>query len=389
MTVATTKRTFRVSDVDVATTPLVEAPYDAAMAGFLASQRIQACSGDQGPLVAGVCAHPLIAALHAAFAEHRPLCLSPDILWLTLMQGVAHHINMNAEKLRRMIVRHDGKLTIKVIRDDFVMGSPKNPWPEVFSEFSRAIHDHIGPMYEVTVADFSTTCAVARAASEIALLDTVQAFFSFEVHTRCGIPTVTLEGRVEDWRSIARRVQQLRRLELDFWVDALEPILEKLVATAAGTIDATFWSSIYKWEGAAGSGSPHVSGWILNLFPYLDNPRAKQVSQLVDLCRGDERLMRQLEDELKAPRLIRNPWLGMTGLRHDGPGRDDFPRLPSGAPFKWIYLGQSFDMQLVGGLVGVRQEPGSLCLRPEIGWAVLELPEGQGSASDPKQESGV
>ena len=90
-------------------------------------------------------------------------------------------------KAAKLFVRHDDKLTIKVIRDDFVMGSPENPWPEVFSEFSRVIHDYIGETHRLIVADFSTTTAVARAASEIALLDTVQAFFSYEVHTRCGI----------------------------------------------------------------------------------------------------------------------------------------------------------------------------------------------------------
>lgn len=381
MTSTTVKRTFRVSDVEVNTTPLGEAPYQEAVAGFLGNGRIQACSADRGPLVAGVRGHPLIAALHHAFAEHRPVCLSPDVVWLTLLQGVAHHVNMNAERLRRKLVRHDGQPTIVVVRDDFVMGSPHNAWPGVFSDFSRAIHDHVGPWYDVAVADFSTTDAVARSASEIALMDTVQAFFNFELHTRCGIPTVTLEGTASDWESIARRVQQLRRLELDPWVDALEPILEQIVATAAGTIKTSFWESIYKWEGAAGSGSPHVSGWILNFFPYLDNRKSKSAWRMAELCAGNEGVRRSLANDLKAPRLLPNPWLGATGLRHDGPGRDDFPCLPARAPFKWKYLGESFDMALTGGLLGVRQEPDSLCLRPEIGWAVLESPEEQGGAS--------
>lgn len=33
-------------------------------------------------------AHPLIASVHAAFAEHRPLRLSPDAVWLTIAQHV-------------------------------------------------------------------------------------------------------------------------------------------------------------------------------------------------------------------------------------------------------------------------------------------------------------
>ncbi|MDP3275727.1 MAG: DUF4419 domain-containing protein [Deltaproteobacteria bacterium] len=344
------------------------------------SERIQACTRAQGPLVATVQSHPLIAALHDAFAEHRPLVLSPDVVWLTLLQGVAHHVNMNAEEVRRQILRHDDKLTIKVSRDDFIMGSPDNRWPEVFSEFSRAIHDHIGEMHGLILADFSTTDEVARAASEVALLDTMQAFFDYEMRTRCGIPTITLEGTVEDWKSIVRRMQELRRLGLDWWVNALTPILEKIVATAAGTVDQAFWRSIYKWDDARGSGSPHVSGWILNLFPYLDNPRTKFATRIMMAYKDDVGIRLQYVEDAKGPRLIRNRWLGITGLWHEGPGRDDFPRLPSRAPFKWIYLGETFPMQFVAGLVGVRQEPESLCLRPEIGWAVLQSED---DGSDP------
>lgn len=369
-------QTFRVSDVKAAATPLPEIPYRQALSHFLVNERVHACAQQQGSLVAGVRAHPLIAALHEAFAEHRPLSLSPDIVWLTLMQGLAHHVNMNAEKLRERFVREDGKLTIKVIRDDFVMGSPENPWPEVFADFSRVIRDYLGEMHGLIVADFSTTDTMARAASEVALLDTVQTFFRCEVHTRCGIPTITLEGTVEDWKAIVRRVQKLRRLDLDFWVDALEPILQKVVAAATGKIDRTFWRSIYKWQDADGSGSPHVSGWILNLFPYLDNPRAKRAWRFIAEFGDDAELRQRLGDDLRAPRMIRNPWLGITGLRRDGPGRDDFPCLPSVAPFKWVYLGREFPMQFVGGLVGVRQDPESLSLRPEIGWAVSDLPGG-------------
>lgn len=29
-------------------------------------------------------------------------------------------------------------------------------------------------------------------------------------------------------------------------------------------------------------------------------------------------------------------------------------------------------MEFVGGLMGIRQDPDTLCLRPEIGWAVRE-----------------
>ena len=80
-----TKTTFAVSDVAPATTPLPVIPYHESVTGFLGGQ-VSSCSSYHGELVANVCLHPLIETLHRAFATHRPVSLSPDIIWLTLTQ---------------------------------------------------------------------------------------------------------------------------------------------------------------------------------------------------------------------------------------------------------------------------------------------------------------
>ena len=68
-------------------------------------QHVEACSQYHSRLVANLRSHPLIATLHTAFADTAAVCLSPDIIWLTLMQGVANHVNANAGQLRRHFVR--------------------------------------------------------------------------------------------------------------------------------------------------------------------------------------------------------------------------------------------------------------------------------------------
>jgi len=145
-------------------------------------------------------------------------------------------------------------------------------------------------------------------------------------------------------------------------VDPLQPILEKFVASAEGKVDRGFWDSIYKWRGPKGSGSPHVSGWIVKLFPYLDNPEAKYA--------------RLLGRESAASPLLQNPWLSAPPSA-GGPLRDDFPSLPARAPFKWIIgpppSNMEFSMEFIGGLIGISQDPATLCIRPEIGWAIREV----------------
>lgn len=356
MTTTAIRKTFAVSDVVPSNEPLPDQPYIQAVSEFLICP-IESCSRYHGKLIADVRSHPLIGALDAAFGAHYPLTLSPDIIWLTICQGFAHHVNMHAETLRQRLVKHEGKIQLVVERDDFVKGSPENPWAGVFAEFSKAIRVHIGDTHDLIVADFSTTGPVERAASEVVLMDTMQAFFSYEVQTLCGIPAINLEGTADDWRKIAQRVSEFRRFNLDWWIDALHPVLDEFVAASEGKVNRRFWDSIYKWHGPQGSGSPYVSGWVLKFFPYLDNPEAK--------------FGRRFGEANTAGPYTPNRWLSGPPSK-GGPGRDDFPSLPAKTPFVWNYFGTKYEMEFVGGLIGIAQDPDTLCLRPEIGWAVLD-----------------
>ena len=42
----------------------------------------------------------LLAAVFLAYSQHRPLVLTPDAVWLTIAQGVAHHKVVHADRLR-------------------------------------------------------------------------------------------------------------------------------------------------------------------------------------------------------------------------------------------------------------------------------------------------
>ena len=344
-------QSFSVADVAPGTEPLRTKAHHTAVSEFLGGM-VEACSCYHGQLLDSIHGHPLIETLHVAFAAHRPVELSPDIIWLTLTQGLAHHINQNAEQLRCHFVQHEGKKTLQVRRDDFVKGSPENPWPEVFSEFSTQIRDHIGTAYELIVADFSTTGLVERAASEVVLMDAMQGYFQYRISTVCGIPSISLQGTVRDWEAIRRRVQDWSRFDLDWWVRWLLPVLDQFVAAAAGQVDRKFWDSIYKYRGSAGSGGPDISGWVGRLFPYVHESNNTLSKNPVLVVGKSERQPGVKDDNLAVPVF------------------SDFPALPAKAPFIWHYLGTDFRMEFIGGLIGVHQDDVTLCLRPEIGWVV-------------------
>lgn len=294
--------------------------------------------------------HPFVAAAHAAFDQHRPLVLTPDGVWLMIAQGFAMHVAASAERLRSRIVAHAGREMLATRRDDFVKGDPSNPWPEVFADLSRQVAERTGPLHGLIVADFTTTDAASRAASEIALLAAAQPYFAYQLHTLCGIPAITLEGTEDDWRRIRERVEGLRAYETGAWIDALAPVLDRFVDASRGEVDRTHWQSFYKLKSA--SGGPYVTGWINVLLPYVFDYRGN-VSENDDVTSWQR---------------------GFASPLGGGPTVQNLPSGLSTVPFLWKYLGTEHRMQFLGGFAGVRQDRHTLALRAEIGWAVRETP---------------
>jgi hypothetical protein len=130
-------------------------------------------------------------------------------------------------------------------------------------------------------------------------------------------------------------------------------------------VEPAFWRSLYKLNDQ--SGGAVVTGWITTFFPYLKDPRDGRAGVPVERLLGEGRVP---VEELIDPSTGRTRW----GFLH-GPTLEAFPGGLSKVPFRWEYLGRFFDMEFLAGFVGVAQDPETLGLRPEIGWAVRPAPE--------------
>jgi len=312
---------------------------------------LEACASNLDGLIATQ-ANPFVYAIHRAFADHLPLVLSPDDLWLSIAQAFGLHVNLHAEALRDRFVSHRGQLTIEVRRDGFVMGSADNDWPGVFEEFSQQLAGHLGDVANLVVADFSTTTAVERGVSQIVLMSAMRPYFKYDVTTLCGIPSITLLGTPDDWRAIRHRAEAFAQYDLERWIAALLPILDQFVAASAGNVDRDFWQSVYKLGG--GSGGPYVSGWINTLFPYIKRYPESELTHSGEL-RVNEFAYR---------------WGGIGDDNKPGPNSTQFPWGLSCAPLLWHFYLTDIPMEFLGGFVGVSQNPETMAVRPAIGWAV-------------------
>jgi hypothetical protein len=362
--------TFAVDPVTIGPDLLPTEKAHASIAKLLGTA-IESCDTYHVDVVEQPGFHSLIAAAHLAYQHHYPLVLSPDVLWLTLAQGLANHVNNHAEEMRHRLVPHDGKKLIQVRRDDFVKGSPENPWREVWPEFSSAIKKAIGPdNHALILNDFSTTGPTERAASEVVLMDCVQSYFSYEFVTMCGIPEITLEGTVEDWEKIHEKVDQLDQFDLQWWTDDVRQITAEFVRAAQGHPNQPFWRGIYKQEDS--SGGPYTSGWLVRLLPYLKQREFKLANE---------------EDEMSGyltpwQTNLKNPWVGQPLSKEpdifEGITDSQLPASASLVPFVWDYLGKKFDYQFVAGVLTVAQDKESRAIRPRIGWAVRPAPQATG-----------
>jgi len=214
-------------------------------------------------------AHPLIAAVHLAFSEHRPLVLTPDAVWLTIAQGFAQHVRLNSEGLRNRFVGHSGKKALIVEHP-----SPKLPeMVPIIEMFRRKLAEELGPgLTRLMICDFSTTTDVERTASAVILMDTFQPYYEYVLRCICGIPQITVTGTEQDWRAIGERVRILGEYDLVWWTTHLEKIVGQLQRAAAGKPDAAFFRRIYKPKDAYGGDV--VTGWIGRLYPYVKHAGA-------------------------------------------------------------------------------------------------------------------
>ena len=216
-----------------------------------------------------------------AFADHRSLVLSPDMVWLLIGQGFSRYVNAHSEELRDKLVSHQGKMVLKVEKNNDVLDPAKGDWTQLLNDFSALVAENTkGEVADMMIADFSTTGVDERIASQITLMETVKTYFDFwNTELICGIPSITLEGTPEDWQKVREKARCLSQYGLERWANELDPIFAEFVKTAEGNPNQAFWQDIvmkvrvdqFKSKQRCGGYIPnettHLDGWFLKFFP--------------------------------------------------------------------------------------------------------------------------
>lgn len=282
-------------------------------------------------------------ALYTAFAQHRSVTLSPDVIWLLISQGFSRYVNAHAEELRYLLVSHSGKKELVVFTERDLLSEPV-AWPRLIGDFASQIDQNTkGDIANIITADFSTTGPVERVASQVTLMESMKSYFNYTVVMICGIPSITLTGTPEDWQRVLDKTMKLKHYGLDNWIESLEPILKEFVRTAEGHPDQRFWQDIVmkkRVDEVRGSGSCGIKtkptefdGWFLKLFPDENGETFKTAT--MDTHMPSERVA---------------------------------------VPFKYKRAGLETAMELWAGFVGTEVDTVANMLTPKIGWLALVAP---------------
>lgn len=226
-----------------------------------------------------LCSYGLWKSAVNAYADHRPLVLTPDVVWVVISQGFARYVNEHAEEMRSLLVSHEGKMDL-VVQSSHDLLSPCADWTQLTTDFTALIKKYTKDgIADVITSDFSTSGVNEQIASRVTLMESMKSYFKYiAIYVSCGIPNITLKGTPDDWRKVLKKTKQLKKYGLTAWVSELEPILAEFVSAAEGQPRQAFWQGIVKKKRVdnlkGGGCSPdkptEMDGWLLKFFPDKD-----------------------------------------------------------------------------------------------------------------------
>ena len=293
----------------------------------------------------------LIQGLILAYKNHFPITVSPDMIWLLILQGYSRFMDKYHELVREQYVNFEGQKTLHINRYGTpVKSATAEDWDGIIDECVEQIGDHIGEeMINNLQSDFSTTNAATLLASQASIMSAMKHYFKFEVLMGgCGISYITLEGSLEDWEKIKTKLNYLSKpkFALNWWIKHLIPIIDNIIKTKKyynknqkiNNELKDFWKSIIRVKGEGGFYDPHkINGWIVKFIPNLNEEHPSLYEEM---------------DEREVPDQIISCPLKIMEDSSNG--------------FKVVY-----ECSIASGFYGMIQDKKTLTVKPVIGYAIV------------------
>ena len=223
----------------------------------------------------------LIQGLVLAYQNHYPITITPDMIWILILQGFSRFMEKYSEKVREKFVNFSGKKDLNIIRDNLTpYTATKEDWDGIMKEFVEKIGNHVG---QETInnleCNFSTTTQITQVTSQVSIMSAMKQYFTYKVSMMgCGISTISLEGSIQDWEKIKTKLEFLSTKGLEWYTKHLIPIIDKIIESKNyynynGQLSnelIEFWKGMVRIKEKGGIYKPNlIDGWIVKFIPNL------------------------------------------------------------------------------------------------------------------------
>ena len=286
-----------------------------------------------------------VGALYRAYNEHRHLILRPDDVWLAITTafGLFMGVKKNAETMRKQFVDFEGKIQLEVTDAGTIYTVN---WNDIINRMSDLIEKNTkGDARTWTEPNFTTTTPTGKTVGQVVLMGVMKHYFDYKVTLMCGLPKVTLEGTLEDWKKLQEKAQHFASFGIEcltHWSGLLEIVLQKMVDSYEGKVDKEFWSHIVANEGW-GSGSSYIAGWVNVFMPFSE--------------KGVYRLSSVKPES--------SDWGKIDS--------DDVPPSTVEVPVLIDDNGREYETIFYGGHIVCLYDPEKDSIRPSLDWAIVDI----------------
>lgn len=307
----------------------------------------------------------LIQTIHNCYSTHRPLILTPDVIWLAICQGVSIHVNEKMDSLKHVIFIKN-KPSKLVVRNDSLEYND-DAWKSLISSIANQTKTYTkDDFYSFFVSQFTTTTEVHKTVYQITLLESYKKVFQYVGESGCGIPSITITGEKKDWELILSKLEMLDKIGLSKWKESLKPVINEFIDVYSGKINKKFWKSIYKYK--ENYGRSYLSGWIVKLFPYLKKIDGEDVYD-------------KKQDAYKSKvKYVPNQFLEGDKYLHAKLTTDDFPSGMVQIDVLWNnhFNNVTSKIEVYAGFFAIKQYSDKT-LEPFISWAICDKNAGRGT----------
>lgn len=292
----------------------------------------------------------LIQGLILAYKNHYPITVTPDMIWILILQGFSRFMEKYAEQMREKFVNFTGKKDLKVERLQYSpYSATKEVWDGIMKEFVEKIGKNVGQeTIDNLECNFSTTSPAALVTSQVSIMSAMKQYFTYRVLMGgCGISNITLEGSIQDWEKIKSKLEFLSTKGLEWYTQHLIPIINNYIETkkyysAKGKLSddlIEFWKRMIRLKGKGDMYDPHIiNGWIVNFIPNLLNEKPEVYEELYETNVPDQIISCPMELTWIPP-----------------PGNKKY----------------EFKCSLFSGFYGMIQDKETFNVRPVIGYAIV------------------